>query len=98
LEGGALKLKFAMERDSDKLREQRFYRLELRARRKQWGTPWAEKVFSGLYAATANYGGSIGRPFILLLGILAVFGAVFYGWDFLLHPGEIARDPLSAAW
>ena len=59
LEGGAQKLKLAMERDSDKLREQGFYRLELRARRKQFGTPWTEKLFSGLYAVAANYGASI---------------------------------------
>lgn len=82
LEGGAQKLKLAMERDSDKLREQRFYRLELRSRRKQSGTPWTEKLFSGLYAATANYGASIGRPFLLLFVMVGALATGFYGWDF----------------
>jgi uncharacterized protein YjbI with pentapeptide repeats len=98
LEGGAQKLKLAMERDSDKLREQGFYRLELRARRKQSGTPWTEKLFSGLYAVTANYGASIGRPTLLLLVMMCVLAAGFYGLDFLIHPREMACDPIGAVW
>jgi hypothetical protein len=98
LEDGAQKLKLAMERDSDKLREQRFYRLELRARRKQSDAPVMEKLFSGLYALTANYGASIGRPFLLLLVLVFVTAGGFYGLDFLIHPQDMARDPIGAAW
>jgi len=98
LEGGAQKFKLAMERDSDKLREQRFYRLELRSRRKQDGTPWTEKLFSGLYAATANYGASIGRPLLLLFVMVGALAGGFYGWDFIIHPKDITNDPIGAVW
>jgi hypothetical protein len=98
LEGGAQKLKLAMERDSDKLRAERFHRLELRARRKQSDTPWTEKLFSGLYAVTANYGASIGRPVLLLLVMVCVLAGGFYGLDFLIHSQDMARDPIGAAW
>jgi hypothetical protein len=97
LEGGASKLKLAMERESDKLREQRFYRLELRARRRQLGTPLAEKIFSALYAAASNYGASIGRPVILIFGMVVALAVSFYALDAALHPNEVARDPIAAA-
>ncbi|MFN4024983.1 MAG: hypothetical protein ACK4MQ_09120, partial [Hyphomonas sp.] len=79
LEGGALQIKLALEQASDRLCEQRFYRLELRARRKQSGTPWTEKFFSWAYAAISNYGASMGWPFVWLLGVILVFALLYWG-------------------
>jgi len=87
LEGGALTLKLAMENVSDKLREQRFYRFELVARRKQQGTPVFEDLFSGLYDFAANYGASIGRPFLLLLVMIPFCALWYWVWEAIL-----ARD------
>ena len=98
LEGGALKLKLAMERESDKQREQAFYRLELRARRKQKGTPLSEKLFSFAYAAFSNYGASIGRPFMALFSMIALFAVAFWGWSFALDREATLNDGINSAW
>lgn len=92
LEAGALKLKLAMEKDSDKLREQRFYRLELLARRKQTGTPWTEKTFSFAYEKFANYGASIGRPLIAIIGFTLLFGLlVYFPLSTVFSDGELSN-------
>lgn len=88
LEGGALKLKQAMNTANDIAREQRFYRLELRARRKQKGTSGTEKLFSLLYAGASKYGASIGWPFLWLGGVIVGFAALYLAIEGQLKPPE----------
>jgi len=88
LESGALKLKQAMHAASDIAREQRFYRLELRARRKQKGTSGTEKLFSLLYAGASKYGASIGWPFLWLGGVIVGFAAMYLAIEGQLKPPE----------
>lgn len=78
LESGCRVLKQAMAASSNTLREQQFYRYELLARRKQKATPWSEKLFSHLYDWTANYGASIGRPFVAVLTVVVLFACAYW--------------------
>jgi hypothetical protein len=78
LERGCRVLKLAMEKSSNKSREQLLYRFELQARRAQSGLPPGEKLFSHLYAFTSDYGASMVRPF-LALGVVVGLFAVIYG-------------------
>lgn len=81
LESGCRVLKQAMAGQTDKAREQMFYRFELIARRRQAATPLTERVFSWLYGATSNYGASIGRPLGSLALLVAAFAALFWVAD-----------------
>jgi hypothetical protein len=80
LETGAVVLKQVMDEAGDAGRAQRFYRLEVRARARQSETKWTEKIFSAL---SADYGGSIGRPFVALTVALLGFAAGFWLWGLL---------------
>jgi DNA polymerase III subunit epsilon len=81
LERGCRVLKQAMEKASNKSREQHFYRYELKARRAQAATPLSEQIFSYLYDWFGNYGASIGRPFMAVTGLTLLFSAVYWGLD-----------------
>jgi DNA polymerase-3 subunit epsilon len=81
LERGCRVLKQAMEKASNKAREQHFYRYELIARRAQTTTPLSEKIFSYLYDFLGNYGASIGRPFVAVSVLTVVFASVYWGLD-----------------
>jgi hypothetical protein len=101
LERGCRVLKQAMEKASNKSREQLLYRFELQARRAQRGLPPGEALFSDLYALASDYGASMVRPFLALAVVIGVFAAVFYGWAGLLggvgeRDGEVA--PAAAVW
>ena len=85
LERGCRVLKQAMEQGSDKTREQIFYAFELTARRHQRDTPGWERFFSRAYAATGDYGRSIGRPLLCLFASIPLF-ALFY-WLLLRTAG-----------
>ncbi len=78
LASGFRTLKLAMEAQSDKDREQRFYRYELKARMRRPSTRWWEKRVSGLYGLTANYGASIARPFFSLAVMMVAFSALYW--------------------
>jgi hypothetical protein len=78
IEGGCRALKNALGRDRDEILEQRYYRFQLIARRKQTGVPWTEKLFSLLYDWTSRYGASIGRPFAALLFLVLMFAVGFF--------------------
>ena len=84
LERGCRVLKQAMEKQSDKQREQLFYKFELLARRAQSNLRLGEKTFSFLYGWAADYGASIIRPIIALAIVIAGFAAIFTGWAFVL--------------
>ncbi len=78
LERGCRVLKQAMDKASDKTREQRFYAFELIARRHQRDTPPWERFFSHAYAITADYGRSIARPLGLLLATIPTFACLYW--------------------
>ena len=71
-----------MEKQSDKQREQLFYKFELLARRAQSNLRLGEKTFSFLYDWAADYGASIIRPFIALAIVILTFAGIFIGWAF----------------
>ena len=78
LESGLRTLKLSMARQSDYLREQRFYRFELKARSKKPSEPRLAKVAASAYGLAADYGWSIGRPFVSIALILFVFSAAYF--------------------
>jgi uncharacterized protein YjbI with pentapeptide repeats len=103
LERGCRVLKQAMEKASNKTREQLLHRFELIARRSQRDTPLWESVFSHVYELTSNYGGSIARPLgVLLLMLIPGFAALYWGWGAALarlYPAEaIGLHPIEDAW
>lgn len=103
LERGCRVLKQAMEKASNKTREQLLYRFELIARRSQRDTPVWERLFSYLYQWTSNYGGSIARPLGALLFVLVPgFTAFYWGWAAVLdrvYPTQaIGSSPMTDAW
>lgn len=83
LERGCRVLKLAMEKASNKSREQMLYRFELLARRAQRGLPWGEALFSDLYGAASDYGASMVRPFGVLVALIVVFVLIYWGWGVL---------------
>jgi hypothetical protein len=102
LERGCRVLKQAMERASNKTREQDFYRYELMARRAQSSTPLTERLFSYLYDWVGNYGASIGRPFLAVLGLTLFFAWVYWSIDPASASGGLAAirpgAPVDPAW
>lgn len=100
LERGCRVLKQAMEKASNKSREQVFYRFELQARRAQRGLPPGEALFSDLYGATSDYGASMARPFVTLGLLIAFFTAVFFAAALGLGLIGSGQDqvPHAAAW
>ena len=87
LEGGCRTVKVSMGRERDEVMEQRYYRYQLIARRRQAGTPIAEKFYSWLYAVFSDYGMGLWQPFATLLVLTLSFGGVYWVWGELLQPG-----------
>lgn len=79
LERGCRVLKQAMDKASHKTREQIFHAFELKARRRQHGTPRPERYLAWAYEGVADYGRAIVRPLLLLLISIPLF-ALFYWW------------------
>jgi len=79
LAGGLRTLKLAMAAQSDINREQRFYRYEIQARARMPAEPWPAKLAAAIYGAASDYGASVGRPFVALAVVLAVFSAGYCG-------------------
>lgn len=77
LEGGCRAVKLAMGAERNEVQEQRYYRFQLIARRKQKVTPGWEKCFSHLYALTSDYGTSITKPVVAIAFFLVVFAASY---------------------
>lgn len=96
LERGCRVLKLAMNKSSNRSREQTLYRFELQARRKQSGQPLGEALVSDLYALASDYGASLARPF-LALGVVVVLFAAFYA-VMGKPPGALpAREQIESA-
>lgn len=73
-------LKSAMGRLRNEILEQRYYRYQLIARRRQASAPLWERLLSLLYAAFGDYGNSMFRPMAALAISVAAFGVLFFGW------------------
>lgn len=73
-------LKAAMGRMRNEVLEQRYYRYQLIARRRQSSAPLWERLFSLLYGAFGDYGNSMFRPIATLIISLAVFGFLYFVW------------------
>jgi len=96
LEGGCRTIKQAMALVSNKSREQMLYRFELIARRRQKGTPLAEKCFSLMYGVLADYGASIVKPIVAWLVLVILFALIFWIW--IVLAGDVSLlDPSLAA-
>ncbi|WP_375201637.1 pentapeptide repeat-containing protein [Hyphococcus sp.] len=80
LENGARSLKHALENARDKLGEQRLYRLELLARRRQDKTGRFEHVLSRMYQITSDFGASMWRPLITVIVVTLIMAQIYAGW------------------
>jgi len=80
LENACRLLKQQMEMQSDKTREQLFYRFELLARRAQRTTPWLERRFSDLYRNLSDYAGSQVKPIVWLVVVWMTFAVAYAGF------------------
>ncbi|WP_439476557.1 pentapeptide repeat-containing protein [Brevundimonas sp.] len=89
LESGCRTLKVAMGAARDEVREQRYYRFQLRARHNRSGVSGIEKFFGWLYGRTSNYGSGLWGP-ILSLGVLTFASGLGY-WAWAAHYG-VAGD------
>ena len=98
LERGCRVLKLAMEKASNKSREQLLYRFELLARRAQRGLPLGEALVSDLYGAVSDYGASMVRPFVALGILIVLFAGAFWGLAALLDPLTPGDPLLAGAW
>lgn len=85
LENGCRTLKVTMGSARDEVREQRYYRFQLRARHKRSDVFWLEKIFGGLYGLTSNYGSGLLGP-LLSLGLLTFASGLGY-WAWADHLG-----------
>lgn len=97
LERGCRVLKQAMERSSDRSREQMLYRFELRARRKQRNLPFGEKSFSAIYATVSDYGASIWLPVVWLIVVSACFALTYAQVSPERHLAVVEGAQFSAA-
>ena len=87
LEGGLRTLKLAMDKASDRIREQRYYRYELITRRKRPSTPMWERLVSWLFWLLSDYGGSMWRPFVSFFVITISFAFFYFAWANALDTG-----------
>lgn len=74
-------LKSAMGRMRNEVLEQRYYRYQLIARRRQSSAPLWERLFSLLYGGFGDYGNSMFRPIAGLVLSVAAFGYMYFAWS-----------------
>jgi hypothetical protein len=81
LEASFRTLKLAMEDTRARLSESRFFKMELRARRRRRDSevPAWERFASLAYGVTADYGDSIARPLIFFLALAMAFAFAYWG-------------------
>ena len=70
-------LKLAMEQVRARDEEGMFYALEMESRRRRDDTPKAVKLFSLLYEVGSDYGRSLVRPLVLLVGVTLLFYLIY---------------------
>jgi uncharacterized protein YjbI with pentapeptide repeats len=86
LEAGCRTIKIAMGKARDELREQRYYRFQLRARQQRSDIDRWEKAFGWLYGVTSDFGSSLWRP-LVGLAVLVLFFAVVIYWPWMAWLG-----------
>ncbi|MFQ3595410.1 MAG: pentapeptide repeat-containing protein [Sphingomonadaceae bacterium] len=97
LMGGLRTLKQAMAAQGDRDREQRFFRHEVQARARKSDEGWVARFAAKVYGLTSDYGASIGRPLLWLVGLVGLFAGI-YG-AFGIATGILAWGPsLAGVW
>jgi len=96
VEDGARALKHQMRLQADHMREQRFYRFELIARRLQSTTRWSERLSSYAFEALADYGLSFARPLAALLVTALLFAAIYFLAAAVLT--DMSLDTMTVQW
>jgi len=82
LESGGRVVKIAMGKARDEVREQAYYRLQLRARHQRHDIDGWEKFAGWIYGATSDFGSSLWRPLVWLGLLVLVFAVVIY-WPWM---------------
>ena len=82
LESGCRVVKIAMGKARDEVREQAYYRLQLRARHQRQDIDAWEKAIGWLYGVTSEFGSSLWRPLVGLGLLVLVFAVVIY-WPWM---------------
>ena len=96
LESGCRTIKIAMGKARDEVREQAYYRLQLRARHARTDIGKWEKGIGWLYGFSSDFGSSLSRPCFGLLGLIILSGTAYFAYaSYLGIPAETARD---AVW
>lgn len=95
IEAAFRSLKLAMEGVRNRVEEQRYYRLELLARRRRRDIPVWERWVSHGYEQVSDFGNALGRPFWALLWTALLFAALYAGWGAVLGLSSNAWDALS---
>jgi uncharacterized protein YjbI with pentapeptide repeats len=98
LERGCRTLKQAMAAQSDKSREQMFYRFELMARHAQSSTPRFDMLVSSAYGFFSDYGTSILRPLLWIAYFILVFALMYWdiGWWIAAQNATIGSGVIDA--
>lgn len=87
-------LKVAMNKSSNKMQEAIFYGLEQKSLRNQPETSLVERFFSRAYEIFANYGQSITRPLVSLVGAYLIFFQIYMLFHFPVNRFNLL-NPLS---
>lgn len=99
LEASFRTLKLAMEDTRARLSESRFFKMELRARRRRRDAevPAWERFASMAYGVTADYGDSIARPLIFFVAMGLVFSLAYWVLAALGIGSAVSLDGLGNA-
>lgn len=88
LESGCRVVKIAMGRARDEVREQAYYRLQLRARHQRRDIEGWEKFIGWIYGFASGFGYSLSRPLVLLVFVTALCGQLYAVWGASLLTGR----------
>jgi hypothetical protein len=93
LEAGCRTIKVAMGKARDELREQRYYRFQLRARLGRSDIDGWEKAFGLVYLLLSDFGSSLWRPLLALVLFTALCGQGYAVWGASLAGGQFEPVP-----
>lgn len=89
LESGCRAVKIAMGRARDDVREQAYYRLQVRARQQRSDIDWSEKIVAWIYGVVSDFGSSLWRPLLALLLVTVCSGYIYAFWAASLNVGRL---------
>lgn len=93
LESGCRTVKIAMGRARDEVREQAYYRLQLRARQQRSDVGLGEKIVGWIYGVASDFGSSLWRPLVALLLVTIFSGYMYAFWAVSLTSGRLVPLP-----